>query len=124
LQAPLSPRQYPSAKHLVVESVDLSHTAASLAPPSVPVVDNFDLPHTVALLAPPPVPVVDTFDLPHTAALLASPPLPAASEEEKLEFLHQQLDSIGSEKAILSGLVLLGSSQHQRIQGGALSPAI
>jgi hypothetical protein len=64
--------------------------------------------------------VVDTFDLSHTAAPPAAPPAPAASVEEKIEFLHQQLDSIGLESTILSGLVLLGSSQHQRLQGGVL----
>jgi hypothetical protein len=83
LQAPLTQRQYPAAKQLVVDTFDLSHTAATLAPP----------------------------------------PVPAASVEEKMEFLHQQLDSIGLEKAILSGLVLLGSSQHQRLQGGGLPNA-
>jgi hypothetical protein len=68
--------------------------------------------------------VIDTFDLTHTAAPLPPPPALAASEEEKIDFLHQQLDSIGTESAILSGLVLLGSSQHQRLQGGALSADI
>jgi hypothetical protein len=84
LQAPVAARQHPAAKTLIVDTFDMSRTAAPLSPPS---------------------------------AL-------AASEEEKMEFLHQQLDSIGLESAILSGLVLLGSSQHQRLQGGVHSACI
>jgi hypothetical protein len=68
--------------------------------------------------------VVDTFDLSHTAEPLGPPPELAASVDEKIEFLHQQLNSIGPDSAILSGLVLLGSSQHQRLQGGAISECI
>jgi hypothetical protein len=68
--------------------------------------------------------IVDTFDLSRTAAPLAPPPALAASVEEKMDFLHQQLDSIGPESSILSGLVLLGSSQNQRLQGGAISACI
>jgi hypothetical protein len=68
--------------------------------------------------------IVDTFDLSHTAAPLGPPPEMAASVEEKIEFLHQQLNSIGPESAVISGLVLLGSSQHQRLQGGALPECI
>jgi hypothetical protein len=41
-----------------------------------------------------------------------------------MEHLHQQLDSIGMERAIISGLVLLGSSRHQRLQGGTTSACI
>jgi hypothetical protein len=68
--------------------------------------------------------IVDTFDLSHTAAPLGPPPEIAAGVEEKIEFLHQQLNSIGPESAVISGLVLLGSSQHQRLQGGASSECI
>jgi hypothetical protein len=41
-----------------------------------------------------------------------------------MEFLHQQLNSIGPESPVLSGLLLLGSSQNQRLQGGVLSVCI
>jgi hypothetical protein len=54
-----------------------------------------------------------------TAAELRPPPDINASVEEKVEFLYKQLDSIGLERAILCGLLLLGSGRNQRIQGGA-----
>jgi hypothetical protein len=57
----------------------------------------------------------------HTAAELRPPPDINASVEDRMEFLHKQLDSIGMERAILCGLLLLGSSRTQRIQGGASS---
>jgi hypothetical protein len=70
-----------------------------------------------ATVAPRQPPVART----HTAAPMAPPPSPGASVEEKINFLHQQLDSIGLESTILSGLVLLGSSPNQRLQGGVLA---
>jgi hypothetical protein len=67
---------------------------------------------------------VDTFDMSHTAAELRQPPDLNSPEEERMEFLHQQLDSIGMERAISSGLLLLGSGRTQRIQGGASSSSV
>jgi hypothetical protein len=66
------------------------------------------------------VPVVDTFDMSHTATVLRPPPAADAPAEEKMEFLQQQLDSIGMERPILNGLLLLGSGVKERLQGGVL----
>jgi hypothetical protein len=68
--------------------------------------------------------VVDTFDMSHTAAELRLPPDYNAPLEDRMEFLHQQLDSIGMERAIFSGLLLLGSGRTERIQGGASSTCV
>jgi hypothetical protein len=68
--------------------------------------------------------VVDTFDMSHTAAELGPPPDRNASLEERMQFLNQQLDNIGMERAILSGLLLLGSGRTQRLQGGVASTRI
>jgi hypothetical protein len=59
----------------------------------------------------------------YTAAELR-PPDRNASVEERMEFLHRQLDSIGTERAILSGLLLLGSGRTERLQGGLVSAYI
>ena len=64
--------------------------------------------------------MVDTFDLSHTAASLMPPPASDAPAQVHMDFLHQQLDSIGVERPILDGLLLLGSGTHQRLQGGVL----
>ena len=48
-----------------------------------------------------------------------TPPAEAASVDERIDFLHQQLDSIGGDADVLNGLVLLGSGTHERLQGGA-----
>jgi hypothetical protein len=66
------------------------------------------------------VAVVDTFDMSHTEAVLRPPPAADAPAEERMEFLQQQLDSIGMERAILNGLQLLGSGVKERLQGGVL----
>jgi hypothetical protein len=64
---------------------------------------------------------VDTFELPHTTTTaLMPPPASTASSPEKIEFLHQQLDSMGMDAEILPGLILLGSGNKERLQGGAL----
>ena len=64
--------------------------------------------------------VVDTFDLSHTVAAQMDPPAAEAPVEDHMDFLQQQLDSIGMERPILNGLLLLGSSGYQRLQGGTL----
>jgi hypothetical protein len=63
--------------------------------------------------------VVDTFDMPHQDAPLLPPPLPDASSSLKVDFLHQQLDSFGTGAEIMPGLLLLGSGDDERLQGGA-----
>ena len=63
---------------------------------------------------------MDTFDLQHTATALMPPPAAGAPVESHMDFLQQQLDCIGVEMPILNGLLLLGSSGNQRLQGGAL----
>lgn len=42
------------------------------------------------------------------------------TEDEKMGFLHHQLDSLGTQTPILDGLVLLGPGGYERLQGGAL----
>ena len=66
--------------------------------------------------------LVDTFDLTQSVVAgvsLLHPPAEAASVDERIDFLHQQLDSIGGDADVLNGLVLLGSGTHERLQGGA-----
>ena len=63
-------------------------------------------------------PPVDTFDMTVTTVELMAPPARGADVEQRLEFLHGQLDSIGTERAIMHGLVPLGSDHHERLQGG------
>ena len=43
--------------------------------------------------------------------------------EERVGFLHWQLDSFGVNASLLGGLLLLGGGQHDRISGGALQQA-
>lgn len=64
--------------------------------------------------------VVDTFDLAHTVGAPMPPPALSAPVEDHMDFLQQQLDSIGVDRPILDGLLLLGDGGHQRLQGGAL----
>lgn len=61
---------------------------------------------------------VDTFDISRTRAALLPPPAGNATVDEKMDFLHQQLDGIGTEMIILNGLVLLGHGDNERLQGG------
>jgi hypothetical protein len=69
-------------------------------------------------------PVTDTFDMTNSSTVLPAPPPRHATVEQKMEFLQQQLDSIGRERPILSGLLLLGSGVKDRLQGGALLPRL
>jgi hypothetical protein len=62
---------------------------------------------------------VDTFDMSHTAVELRAPPSAHAPLEERMEFLQQQLNSIGTARAVLGGLLPLGRGRCQRLQGGA-----
>ena len=66
----------------------------------------------------------ETFDFYKTVNMTRTPPPAAGSPvEDHMDFLHQQLDSIGMERPMLNGLLLLGSSGNQRLQGGALHHA-
>ena len=56
-----------------------------------------------------------------TAATLLSPPAQNSPIDQKMDFLQQQLDSIGTETPILDGLVLLGKGDNDRLQGGMLT---
>lgn len=64
--------------------------------------------------------VTDTFDLPHTAPPRLTEPGPDATIALKMDFLQQQLDSLGVQNPFLDVLVPLGRSANQRLQGGAL----
>jgi hypothetical protein len=65
--------------------------------------------------------VPDTFDMSHTGASLLPVPAADASISQRLDFMHQQLDSLGMEVEALPGLVLLGSGVEERFQGGAVT---
>ena len=65
----------------------------------------------------------DTFDIEHTAAPLLPPPSCNAPLTHRVDFLQQQLDSIGTDTPILDGLVLLGSGYNERLQGGVAPKA-
>jgi hypothetical protein len=60
----------------------------------------------------------------YTAVELRPPTTPQTDLEGRMEFIQQQLDSIGTEKTILNGLQLLGNGRNQRLQGGALSASM
>jgi hypothetical protein len=64
--------------------------------------------------------VPDTFDMSHTGVSLLPVPAVDASISAKIDFMHQQLDSLGAEAEALPGLVLLGSGVEERLQGGAV----
>lgn len=59
----------------------------------------------------------DTFLMTHTE-ISATPPGEGASQEEKFDFLLQQLDSFGTQAPAFGDLVFLGSSSTHRMQGG------
>jgi hypothetical protein len=63
---------------------------------------------------------VDTFDMSYAEATQMRAPDGNASLEEKMDFLQQQLDCVGTERPILDGLVLLGNGINERLEGGAL----
>ena len=64
---------------------------------------------------------MDTFDMPYTSIVtsILTPPGPQASADEKIDFLQQQLDSFDHNIPIFDNLVLLGSGDQERRQGGA-----
>jgi hypothetical protein len=62
----------------------------------------------------------ETFAMRYTTDTLLPPPASKASSAEKIDFLHQQLDSMGVDAEILPGLLLLGGGNRERLQGGAL----
>lgn len=63
----------------------------------------------------------DTFDMPYTSyvASLLAPPGAAATADQKIDFVHQQLDSFDHVTPIFDDLVLLGGGSSNRRQGGA-----
>lgn len=63
----------------------------------------------------------DTFDIVQTVRTQMPPPPPGAPVDQHMEFLHQQLDSLGSDRPLLDGLVLLGDGDNERLQGGAVA---
>ena len=65
-------------------------------------------------------PVKDTFDMSYTAAPVMQPPEAHAPVHVRMDFMHQQLDSLGQEKAFLGDLISLGDGDNERLQGGAL----
>lgn len=64
---------------------------------------------------------IDTFDLPQTAVPLLEPPGPRASDEEKKDFLLQQLDSFGKMEPMFENYLSLGGCAAERVTGGAHS---
>jgi hypothetical protein len=66
---------------------------------------------------------VDTFDImTYSSRPLLPVPGANATVEERVDFLHQQLDSIGVDKEIVYGLFLLGNGDNARLQGGVILP--
>jgi hypothetical protein len=65
--------------------------------------------------------VPDTFDMSHTGISLLPAPAANASTSTRIDFMHQQLDSLGVEAEALPGLILMGSGVQERLQGGAVS---
>lgn len=65
--------------------------------------------------------VTDTFDLTHTAAPLLPPPGPNSSNDERVDFIQQQLDGFGAQIPIFDDVVLLGCGSSERRQGGDVS---
>lgn len=63
-------------------------------------------------------PVQDTMDMSFTSDELLEPPGADATLEERMDFMHQQLDSFGTSQVAFDGLVFLGSGERDRIQGG------
>lgn len=63
---------------------------------------------------------MDTFDMPYTSLVtsILKPPGPQAGADEKVDFLQQQLDSFDHNSPIFDDLVLLGSGDQERRQGG------
>lgn len=57
----------------------------------------------------------------HTQQGLMAPPGQKASVDDQMDFLHQQLDSLGMDTPILNGLVMLGCTGYERLQGGPLT---
>lgn len=62
-----------------------------------------------------------TFDSLRTVGSVLHPPGIDATEVDKLNFLHQQLDSFGTNKPIHGSLLSLGMGSQSRLEGGALS---
>lgn len=50
---------------------------------------------------------------------ICEPPSEEASKVQRMAFLEQQLDSLGTEKAFIDRLVLTGSGANERMHGGA-----
>ena len=46
-------------------------------------------------------------------------PPPDADIDTRMEYLHYQLDCIGTDRGVLRGLKLLGAGRLERLQGGA-----
>lgn len=63
--------------------------------------------------------VMDTFDMSYTAVPLLHPPGPQATDQERTDFLQQQLDSFGRNTPIFDDLLSLGAGDTERRQGGA-----
>ena len=47
-------------------------------------------------------------------------PPPDADIDTRMEYLHYQLDCIGTDQEVLRGLKLLGAGRLERLQGGVL----
>lgn len=61
----------------------------------------------------------DTFEIDHTKPVvvgLSAPPPSNAPTDERIDYVHDQLESLGPDAEVLNGLVLCGG----RLKGGAL----
>lgn len=60
----------------------------------------------------------DTMDAGFTTEELMDPPGDDASQEERMDFFHQQLDDLGKSHVAFEGIVFLGSGDIDHVQGG------
>lgn len=60
----------------------------------------------------------DTMDKGFTTEELMDPPGEGVSQEERMDFIHQQLGGFGRRHVAFHGLVFLGSGDRDRVQGG------
>lgn len=64
--------------------------------------------------------VKDIFEMSDSSTLILQPPGSNATTDDKVDFLHQQLDSFRGDKPVVGDLMSLGCSGSERRQGGVV----
>lgn len=62
----------------------------------------------------------DTFEMTQTVPDFLPPPGPNASADDRMEFIHQQLDGFGGDTPMFDDLLPLGCGASERMQGGRI----